>query len=110
VPSVVRLFASTFSSVHRATIFCVPGFVASGFIAVKALNCGFSWFASEGLGFIVAVCFFLLFKSLTSKLSRNKSLQHHSGASRLRWTVFKSRLCDFAAQKYSTKPQLKNCR
>ena len=41
MPSVVRLFASTFSSVHRATIFCVPGFVASGFIAVKALNCGF---------------------------------------------------------------------
>jgi hypothetical protein len=26
------------------------------------------------------------------------------------WTVFKSRFCGFAAQKYSTKPQLKNCR
>jgi len=40
----------------------------------------------------------------------NKSLQHRSGTSCLRWTVFKSRLCGFAAQKYSTKPQLKNCR
>jgi hypothetical protein len=28
----------------------------------------------------------------------------------VRWTVFKSQLCGFAAQKYSTKPQLKNCR
>jgi len=27
--------------VHKATIFCVLRFVASGFIAVKALNCGF---------------------------------------------------------------------
>lgn len=26
------------------------------------------------------------------------------------WTAFKSRLCGFAAQKYSTKPQLKSCR
>jgi hypothetical protein len=26
------------------------------------------------------------------------------------WTVFKLRFCDFAAQKFSTKPQLKNCR
>jgi hypothetical protein len=26
------------------------------------------------------------------------------------WTVFKSQFCGFAAQKYSTKPQLKNCR
>ena len=26
------------------------------------------------------------------------------------WTVFESRFCGFAAQKYSTKPQLKNCR
>jgi hypothetical protein len=25
------------------------------------------------------------------------------------WTAFKSRLCGFAAQKYSTKPQLKSC-
>jgi hypothetical protein len=28
----------------------------------------------------------------------------------VRWTVFKSRFYGFAAQKYSTKPQLKNCR
>jgi hypothetical protein len=28
----------------------------------------------------------------------------------VRWTVFKSQSCGFAAQKYSTKPQLKNCR
>ena len=28
----------------------------------------------------------------------------------MRWTVFKSQFCGFAAQKYSTKPQLKNCR
>ncbi|RYY04020.1 MAG: DUF4234 domain-containing protein [Gammaproteobacteria bacterium] len=28
----------------------------------------------------------------------------------MRWTVFKLRFCGFAAQKYSTKPQLKNCR
>jgi hypothetical protein len=28
----------------------------------------------------------------------------------VRWTVFKSQFCGFAAQKYSTKPQLKNCR
>jgi len=40
----------------------------------------------------------------------NKSLQHHFGATRLRWTVFKSRFYGFAAQKYSIKPQLKNCR
>jgi hypothetical protein len=26
------------------------------------------------------------------------------------WTVFKLQFCGFAAQKYSTKPQLKNCR
>jgi len=26
------------------------------------------------------------------------------------WTVFKSQFCGFAAQKYSTKPQLKNSR
>ncbi|WP_350338887.1 hypothetical protein, partial [Escherichia coli] len=26
------------------------------------------------------------------------------------WTAFKLRLCGFAAQKYSTKPQLKSCR
>ena len=26
------------------------------------------------------------------------------------WTVFKSQFCGFAAQKYSTKPQLKSCR
>ena len=36
----------------------------------------------------------------------NKSLQHRSGTSCLRWTVFKSRFCGFAAQNYSTKPQL----
>jgi len=28
----------------------------------------------------------------------------------VRWTVFKSQFCGFAAQKNSTKPQLKNCR
>ena len=28
----------------------------------------------------------------------------------VRWTVFKSRFCGFATQKYSTKSQLKNCR
>ena len=28
----------------------------------------------------------------------------------MRWTVFKSQLCGFAAQKYPTKLQLKNCR
>jgi hypothetical protein len=28
----------------------------------------------------------------------------------VRWTVFKSRFCGFATQKYSTKAQLKNCR
>jgi hypothetical protein len=28
----------------------------------------------------------------------------------VRWTVFKSQFCGFAAQKYSTKLQLKNCR
>jgi hypothetical protein len=28
----------------------------------------------------------------------------------VRWTVFKSQLCGFAAQKYSTKLRLKNCR
>jgi len=43
--------------VHKTTIFCVQGLVASGFIAVKALNCGFGWFSSEGWGFIVVVCF-----------------------------------------------------
>ncbi len=106
MPSVVRFFASTFSCVHRATIFFAPNLVASGFIAVKALNCGFSWFASEGLGFNVVVVF-LLFKSFASKLSRNKSLQHHSGATRLRWTVFKSQFCGFAAQKYPQNYNLK---
>ncbi len=44
------------------------------------------------------------------KKSSNKSLQHHSGTSCLRWTVFKSRFYGFAAQKCSIKPQLKNCR
>jgi hypothetical protein len=39
-----------------------------------------------------------------------KSLQHRSGTSCLRWTVFKSQFYGFAAQKYSIKPQLKNCR
>ena len=53
MPSVARLFASTFSCVHRATIFCVSGLVVSGFIAVKALNCDFGWFASEGLGLLL---------------------------------------------------------
>jgi hypothetical protein len=28
----------------------------------------------------------------------------------VRWTVFKSQFCGFAAQKYSTKLRLKNCR
>jgi hypothetical protein len=41
VPSVVRFFASTFSYAHKVTIFFVIRFVASGFTAVKALNCGF---------------------------------------------------------------------
>ena len=41
MPSVVWVFASTFSCEHWATIFCVPGFVVSGFIVGKALNCGF---------------------------------------------------------------------
>ena len=41
MPSVVWFFANTFSCVHKATIFYVAGFVASGFIAVKALNCCF---------------------------------------------------------------------
>ena len=40
----------------------------------------------------------------------NKSLQHRSGTSCLRWTVFKSQFYGFAAQKCSIKPQLKNCR
>jgi hypothetical protein len=40
----------------------------------------------------------------------NKSLQHRSGTSCLRWTVFKSQFYGFAAQKFSIKPQLKNCR
>jgi hypothetical protein len=43
-----------------------------------------------------------------SKASLNKALQHRSAS--LHWTAFKSRLCGFAAQKYSTKPQLKSCR
>jgi hypothetical protein len=38
----------------------------------------------------------------------NKSLQHRSAS--LHWTVFKSQFYGFAAQKYSIKPQLKNCR
>jgi hypothetical protein len=37
-----------------------------------------------------------------------KALQHRSAS--LHWTAFKSSLCGFAAQKYSTKPQLKSCR
>ena len=49
--------ASTFSCVHKAIIFYVPGLVASGFIVFKALNCDFGWFASEGLGFIAVVVF-----------------------------------------------------
>ena len=40
-------------------------------------------------------------------LGPNKSLQLARFAC---WTAFKSRFCGFAAQKYSTKPQLKNCR
>jgi hypothetical protein len=43
-----------------------------------------------------------------SKASLNKALQHRSAS--LHWTGFKSQFCGFAAQKYSTKPQLKNCR
>jgi hypothetical protein len=38
----------------------------------------------------------------------NKALQHRSAS--LHWTAFKSRLCGFATQKFSTKPQLKSCR
>ena len=41
MPSVVSFFASTFSCAYKATVFCFPGFVASGVIVVKALNCGF---------------------------------------------------------------------
>jgi hypothetical protein len=48
------------------------------------------------------------FKNFSGKVSRNKALQHRSAS--LHWTAFKSRLCGFAAQKYSTKPQLKSCR
>ena len=42
------------------------------------------------------------------QINFNKALQHRSAS--LHWTAFKSRLCGFAAQKYSTKPQLKSCR
>jgi hypothetical protein len=38
----------------------------------------------------------------------NKVVKHRSAS--LHWTEFKSQLCGFAAQKYSTKPQLKFCR
>jgi len=40
-----------------------------------------------------------------------KCLTSRSSTSRFApWTVFKSQFCGFAAQKYSTKLQLKNCR
>jgi len=42
--------------------------------------------------------------------NRNHITSHPSTAHCVRWTVFKSRFCGFAAQKYSTKLQLKNCR
>jgi hypothetical protein len=37
----------------------------------------------------------------------NKSFQHHFGATHLRWTVFKSRFCGLAAQKYPQNHNLK---
>jgi hypothetical protein len=40
----------------------------------------------------------------------NNVTNRSSTAHFVRWTVFKSQFCGFAAQKYSTKPQLKNCR
>ena len=43
---------------HKATIFCVSGLVASGFIAFKALNCGFVGLLRKArIKFIVVVCF-----------------------------------------------------
>jgi hypothetical protein len=69
------------------------------------------YLASETwVGALLKKHFLAQFKTVASTASHNKSLQHHSGASRLRWTVFKSRFYGFAAQKYSIKPQLKNCR
>jgi hypothetical protein len=38
----------------------------------------------------------------------NKAVKQRSAS--LHWTEFKSRLCGFAAQKYSTKPRFKFCR
>jgi len=77
---------------------------------VKALNCGFVGLLRKARVLLLWFAFFLPLKSFANTKSRNKSLQHHSGASRLRWTVFKSQFYGFAAQKYSIKPQLKNCR
>jgi hypothetical protein len=52
--------------------------------------------------------FFAQFKIVASTVSHNKALQHRSAS--LHWTAFKSHFCGFAAQKYSTKTQLKSCR
>ena len=42
---------------------------------------------------------------------RNNCLTNRSSTAHfVRWTVFKSQFCGFAAQKYSTKLRLKNCR
>ena len=89
MPSVACRIASTFSYVHKAIIFCVSGLVASSFSAVKALNCGFWWFASEGWDFIVVRFPSFFCKSIVNKLIRNKALQ------------LASALCAYAGQSLS---------
>ena len=78
MPSVVYRIASTFSCVHKATGFCIFGLLASGFIAVKALNCGFVGLLRKARVLMLWFAFSFLSNLSQRKVSRNKSLKHQS--------------------------------
>jgi len=81
--------------VHKATIFYLPGLVASGFSAVKALNCGFGGLLRKA--WVLLLWLFFSFCSNPSQV--NYHVTSRCSTSRYApWTVFKSQFCGFAAQ------------
>ena len=105
-------------------VLCFGGF---SFLTVLKVEGFFSTLLSR-FGFLTGCSIFLFLVYLASETwvgalleklswlsSKPSQVQFHitsrSSTSRFApWTVFKSQFCGFAAQKYSTKPQLKNCR
>ena len=76
-------------------------FVSACFCVKFGKNGFMCFFASESLDFNVLVFFVFSPSFSLVEISRNNTLQHHSGALRLRWTGFKLPFLHWLRQFYA---------